>query len=138
MASLFSGPINLSQVTFSVEHDLEEEDFSDTEIQDEKKKVQDILTRVKQIPVLEPLLQEHYPVLFLFFQKYCSSAVLLVAKKCPQEVVNFFQQVSIYILLRSFINILIAQQYRFCYSSCKQVQFITAPRFYYISIFFNT
>lgn len=96
MASIFSGPLTLDQLSLSLENVGEDEDFSDSEIQDKRKKVQDILYRVKQIPSLESLLQDHYPALFPFFQKYCSSAVLLVAKKCPQEVINFFQQVSIH------------------------------------------
>lgn len=94
MASIFSGSLNLPQVSSASQDNIGNGGSSEDEIQGQTKKVQSILTRIKQIPLLESLLERenHSPVL-AFFQKYCSSSKLLLTKKCPQEVVSFFQQV---------------------------------------------
>lgn len=93
MASIFSGPLNFPQVLSSSEDNMGLEESSDDEIQSQTKKVQSILYRIKQIPALESLLEKDYPILHAFFRKYCSATMLLATKKCPQEVVSFFQQV---------------------------------------------
>jgi hypothetical protein len=94
---VFSGPLNNGPTMTASEKgpaEIEEEELTeDEDIQEQTKKVQDMLSRIKQIPLLQATLEKEEPTLCSFFEKYCSSSALLVQKKCPAEVVAFFKQV---------------------------------------------
>lgn len=94
MSNIFSGP--LSNGSMSLEERLQENDevsSDDEAINDQTKKAQDMLSRVKQIPLLQEALKKEEPVLHSFFEKYCSPSALLLCK-CPTEVIAFLKQVS--------------------------------------------
>lgn len=96
IGTIFSGPLYIPPTI--VTSNTPDEDGSDNEeLQHQTKKIQDILSRIKQIPLLEALLGKESQDLLSFFQKYCASSVLLLQKKCPSEVVAFFKQVCYFI-----------------------------------------
>jgi hypothetical protein len=96
MSYVFSGPLNNGSTMSNTEggSDEDEELTENEEIPNQTKEAQDMFSRVKQIPSLQAALEKEEPILFSFFEKYCSSSTLLVQKNCPKQVIAFFQQVS--------------------------------------------
>jgi hypothetical protein len=97
MSYIFSGPLNSGTSITPLKgksKEWEEESTDDEDIQDQTKKTQDMVARIKQIPLLQEILEKQEPILYSFFEKYCSPSALLLKRKCPIEVIAFFKQVS--------------------------------------------